>query len=194
VVRLLKLVQVIRNRVDYGVIFTLDHDDYKAVMAKVDELALTKEDRHKVGMLKNPFFVGFNAVLVAMLAHHAVESSTERLEILFDEGIDRANRLESGYRDLVHRIAKQHPDHVNLLVNKEARFRNEKVFLPVQAADLLAWNVRRERYERTRGRKHNWEVWSALKTAVPYRKHHYGRRDIAKLMATAAHVPVATLL
>jgi hypothetical protein len=191
--RLLKLVQVIQNRVDGGVIFTLDHDGYKAVMAKVDELTLTPE-RRKVRMLKNPFYVGFHVVVLTMLAKHQAIQTQERLEILFDEGIDRHNRLENGYRDLVRGIARQHPSHINLLVNKEAEFRDEKMFLPLQAADLLAWNIRRERYEKSRGRKHNWCVWSALKTAIPYKKYHYGPRDIAELMANAANVPAPSLL
>ena len=192
--RLLKLVEVIQNRVDGGAIFTLDHADYKAVMTKVEQLPFTPEELRKLRMLKNPFYFGFHTVVVRMLGEHAHAHMKEGLQILFDHDIDREKRLENGYRNVIEGIRKEFPEHVKLLVNKEAEFRDEKVFLPLQAADLLAWNVRRDRYEKMRGRKHRWKVWEALRKAVPYRRYHSSKLDIAKLMGGAANVDPAMLL
>jgi hypothetical protein len=100
----------------------------------------------------------------------------------------------NGYRSVIEGIGKEFPEHAKLLVNKEAEFRDEKVFLPLQAADLLAWNVRRDRYEKMIGRKHRWKVWEALRKSVPYRLYHSSKLDIAKLMGRAANVDPAMLL
>jgi len=126
--RLLKLVEVIHNWVDGGIIFTLDHDDYRDVMKKVRALPLTVEERHKVQMLKHPFYFGFHTVVVRILGEHSFAHTEEGLEILFDHDVDRENRLKTGYRDLVDGIGKEFPEHVKRLVNKEAQFRDEKVF------------------------------------------------------------------
>ena len=194
--RLLKLVEIIQHRVDGGTIFTLDHAGYKEVMTKVEKLPLTLKEQRKLRMLKNPFYVGFHTVVVRVLGEHwaAHAHTQERLEILFDQGIDREKRLRNGYRDLIDGIGKEFPDHVKLLVNKEAEFRDEKVFLPLQSADLLAWNVRRDSYEKMQGRKHRWKVWDALRKAVPYRRYHSSKLDIAKLMGRAANIDPARLL
>jgi hypothetical protein len=96
-------------------------------------------------MMKNPYYLSFHLVLGVMLMTQAKKRADsgveEPIEVLFDAGMDRLQSLRIGFNYLINTVATHNPEFLDLLINKEAEFRDDKLFKPLQAADLLAWHV-----------------------------------------------------
>jgi hypothetical protein len=188
-----ELAGVITKHLTQGVFFWMSHADYHSVFDFIAKLP----DR-KMRVFKNPYFLGFLSTIGNLLLHvHSNEQrskqATERLEILFDEGVDRPKRLREGYRAFVDSIKRKYPEDLELLVNKEAQFRDDKVFLPLQASDLLAWHVRRSRAAKVQGLSYRDPIWTALQS-VPYHRYHYSLAKLEQLVVMTAQNVSGTLL
>src|SRR5208337_682762 len=140
-------------------------------------------------LFQNPFLLSFISVFGLELLMHGKRvdrtGTKELIEILFDEGMDNRKRLALGYRRFVEVMRKGPEAHfVDLLVNKEAEFRDDKVFLPLQATDLLAWHVRRQMYEEGKGRPHNDPVWLKLSgdKRIHYARLLFGSTEFQELL------------
>lgn len=178
--RLLKFVGIIQKHKLDGTILPLKHSDHREFYRiAATHPAITDPERR---MLKNPYAFAFQWTLGVMLSKQAKKRRdsgvTELIEVLFDEDIDRKERLKIGFRRFIESVKSKTPDFLDLLVNKEPEFRDDKDFLPLQASDLLAWYVRRLCYEGARGNKWTDPVWLALKEAThleifPYTAERY---------------------
>jgi hypothetical protein len=185
--RLLKFVSIIQEHVSHGQVFLLNHYDF----ARFREIVVKHPAMHTAGekrLFKNPYFLGFLVVLGNELfkhGKHTLNSGTKELiEIVFDEDIDNKKRLELGFSYFVESVRKgNYPQLLDLLVNKQAEFRDDKHFLPLQAADLLAWHVRRHMYELARRRLHDNPVWLKLtEDRIQYGKMSYGAKELIDLL------------
>lgn len=89
--------------------------------------------------MNNPYFVGFHQIIAAVGFHLLEHGQKEQFEIIFDENLVFGPRAKRWY-PLVKDVAV--PDLVPLLP-PEPIFKNDHEFLPLQAADLFAWLIRR---------------------------------------------------
>jgi hypothetical protein len=121
--------------------------------------------REPSGVFKNPFGITF-AQMVAWLMNSAiVKQEREEIELIFDEGVlARKKTIEDAYKGLKEALLSK--EALDLLVGKP-RFEDDRHCLPLQAADLLAWNVRRDCVEQLATGK-RWEspTWRALQTGI----------------------------
>jgi hypothetical protein len=186
--RLLKFVDIAIKHIPEGRLFLLDHqafDKFREIILQHPILRTTGEKR----LFKNPYYISFMVVFGLELANQGWRwrdtGTKELIEILFDEGIDERRRLKKGYEEFVRAIRKgSHPEFLDLLINKEAEFRDDKKFLPLQAADLLAWHVRRNIYEKARGHTHDDPIWVRLMTNrhIKYKHMFYGAEELGKFL------------
>ncbi len=164
-----------------GSTFSIQYDDWDSIIS----IALSKE-HPELRRFKNPYYMAFIGTIGAML-HEAYERPTiETLHLLFDEGIERdPSSLKEGYRDFVQFINQIHPEHVALLHNKEAEFRDDKKDRPLQASDLFAWHVRKDLEARLRGENYDHPHWMRMKTALAIRDYSFGRQDLINMLHDA---------
>ena len=175
--RLLRFVAIIRNHQPVGITFMLKQDEYRQFFSVISRHpTITPAERR---MLKNPYYHSFTMILKIMLKAQAKkwkESGVrELIEVLFDDDIDRLQRLKLGFAGFVATVKKQNPEYLDLLINKDAECRDDKVFLPLQACDLLAWHLRRHCFEIARGNpayRHD-PVWASLRKGIAYKNYRY---------------------
>lgn len=106
---------------------------------------------------KQPYFVAFDCVFGGVLRYARNRKQFEKVEFIFDNGLVDRRNLAFAYSPLLRSLGDD-----ALLIEGEPQFRDDKAFAPLQAADLLAWHVRREYYERANGRIFESRIWSSL--------------------------------
>ncbi len=110
--------------------------------------------------LDYPYFLSFHEIMGALWRYQYNYDwhPDERVDFIFDE--------QGKESDLIQRIwrftASDVPAAVKKFVGNKPIHRDEKTFLPLQAADLFAWHVRRFYEEKSRGKEYNDSVWKAL--------------------------------
>jgi hypothetical protein len=91
------------------------------------------------------------------------KKSREKIELIFDQGIiGRERHINEAYKAMMMFLPKER---TALLANRP-RFEDDRDFLPLQMADLLAWHSRRDYYEQLtfNGRRLKSNIWDALRT------------------------------
>jgi hypothetical protein len=166
----------------------LDHhsfSNFREIIVQHPSIRTAAEKR----LFNNPYFLGFLAVFGLELADQYRRfrdtGTKELIEIFFDEAIDNRKRLEHGFDAYVKAVCQgTQPEALELLINKQAEFRDDKLFLPLQAADLLAWHARRHMYEHGRGYQHDDRVWKRLidNQRIRYGVMFYGAKQLQDLL------------
>jgi hypothetical protein len=67
-------------------------------------------------------------------------------------------------KDAYEILMKVLPTEDAQLFESEPTFRDDKKFMPLQAADLYAWHVGRAAYDLERGVNYNTRIWRALQS------------------------------
>ena len=90
--------------------------------------------------LGNPHFTCCFGI-VSMLARHIADQGVRvPIEFIFDEQSGVSDDMALFFDYMKNNIPKR----ARQLILRSPAFRDDKVFLPIQAADMLAWHVRRE--------------------------------------------------
>ncbi|MGD0291480.1 MAG: DUF3800 domain-containing protein [Candidatus Binataceae bacterium] len=172
--RLLNFVDIIvkhlRPETDsHGITWLISHreyDDFTARLAAV-RTATIKDIEDLRTKARNPYFISFQKVLGQELklrtAQAILTGRNEKTEILFDCGIDNPSNLEEAFDNFMQVLRLDDPRFLNHLQNAKPEYRDDKCNPPLQAADLLAWHIRRMCLEVSRGStKYEDPVWLRL--------------------------------
>jgi hypothetical protein len=89
--------------------------------------------------LKNPYLFAFPGMMAAMASYEHHYGRGDVVECVFDKQQKLSTRAGRLYDQLRGLPGFEHSD----LVQTPIRFEDDKEFLPLQGADLLAWHVRR---------------------------------------------------
>jgi hypothetical protein len=95
---------------------------------------------HSPRNLSDPYFA-CNFGIVAMLSRHFAQAESRiPIEFIFDQqdGVDTSVDL------FFEEMVKNLPKSARRLIHNKPRFQNDKDIKPLQAADMLAWHLRRE--------------------------------------------------
>lgn len=159
--RILRLVDAIAKSQIARVQFRIPDTDYKiAVKDNLQSWFRNKEiDEESFERLDNPYLFAFYSnllnVLGAIREHEGVE-----LDVIYDCNIEHRERLEDAYQGF---LESNIPAEVKAMLPKMPIPRNDKTFMPLQAADLLAWHTHRDFVKSKEGNAHADAVWLALK-------------------------------
>jgi len=150
-----------------------------AVRASVDLDAYYRffgEPKDKKNPLRNPYYVLlFDLVIQLKRILPHMELDDNEVEFIFDEQMTEKAAIQEAWRD----IGKFRPDIAAHLGN-EPKWEKEETYLPLQAADEIAWWTRRHREETQAGK---------LLTQIPWKQ----KRHIAALELHLDHAyPVKT--
>jgi hypothetical protein len=101
--------------------------------------------KHFVGRLENsyhnrPYYFAFHGVMANVVKYLHLKGIKEKIDFVFDsEGGEPVTEIIDGFS----RWAAIAPDHLKEYIGAPPIFRSEKEVLPLQAADLFAWHIRR---------------------------------------------------
>ncbi len=147
----LQFVRLIKQYALIGVRVVIPHQDFRRSL-RFD--AMVRRGRW---YFKQPYFVAFDCVFGAVLSYARKRSQFEKVDFIFDNGLVDRRNLSFAYDPLLKSLGSD-----VLLLAGAPIFRDDKDFAPLQAADLLAWHIRRDFYERSNGRSFESQVWSSL--------------------------------
>jgi hypothetical protein len=118
----------------------------KAIYALIDLIAW--EEIMAPGLAKpmaNPYYMGFHVVLSGV-CHEVVDSGqSDEIELIFDKQVIFGPRIALWYPVVKDSIATAQPEELNRIANAlppSPMFRDDRKFVPLQAADILAWLIR----------------------------------------------------
>lgn len=125
------------------------------VHCSVDKRAFAKHARSmpvpkRSTIINKPYAIAFQHIILATAGAFLNYNIHESCDFIFDEqgriGTDAVGMWETLKELVAHRAPKSGFDYAPFLGQRPI-FRDDKVFLPLQASDLYAWHVRREFFE-----------------------------------------------
>ena len=145
-----QLLTVIKRHVILGVHCAISHDAYHLLVS--GKLAR---------QLDRTYVLAFYFIMIEMLAFLHLSNWNERINFVFDEQGKDAVYALAAY-DAFLRFAQEE---IRPLIGDRPIHRRDSDVLPLQAADLLAWQTRRFYWLREQGEEYkNW-VWRRLNTS-----------------------------
>jgi hypothetical protein len=111
-------------------------------------------DSDTIKLIRNEYFFGFWAIAMYVLLPISWTNDQLRLEIIYDRNVHEVEKLKQGYSDFQ-------------LTVPEARFLKgepygdtDDDFMPLLAADLIAWHIHRDYVET------NWDVFIKMPSGM----------------------------
>lgn len=126
---------------------------YSVAVAMINMDFLAKVPQVRGTFLGDPFFFLFSNAIEACLIHQRRNGIHQKIEFIFDELNKPAPEIQRMFQQTMY-TAPETIKALNL-VDSPPTCRNEKIFLPLQAADLIAGQVRsfQERGDETKAIK-----------------------------------------
>jgi len=138
--KLHELAEVVRRYSPIVIYISIDVASYARTIESLTEQPLNE-----------PYFYLFFATIWRIAADLANRGLRERFEIIFDDHSILASRVKLWYpffRDYLDRLAREDPDPLTVggkeIMPLDPVFRTDDEFMPLQAADLFAWLLRKE--------------------------------------------------
>jgi Protein of unknown function (DUF3800) len=151
-----------------------------ALSIAMDYRAFNRHLREPKAPMNYPYGITFAHVVTWLLKSAALKPEPEEIELIFDNGmIGRQRSIDAAYKGIQEGIP---PDVLKYLVRGKPRFEDDKRFMPLQAADLLAWNCRRDYMEQLTN-KRRWEspTWNDLRTGIKGKALYFGERELLEM-------------
>jgi hypothetical protein len=120
-------------------------------------------DRQLAKCLKDPYFFCFYQVVADCVKRLEISKIPDIVDFYFDNQGKIGRRARSFWKSMIEHT----PEHYKAYIPNEPVFRDEKVFNPLQAADLIAWQTRRRMYEAERGVKELRPALALLRKIPP---------------------------
>jgi Protein of unknown function (DUF3800) len=202
--RLSKFVKIIAKQLrppeSYGLTWLLAHGEYQSLIDRLAALptATIRDIAEMRQRATNPYYLSFQKVLGQELklrvAQGLYTGNIEKTEILLDEGIDSPANLEEAFKQFTLTVKLDDARYLNFLQNTKPEYRDDKFNPPLQAADLLAWHIRRMCLELSRGaHRYDDPIWLELHetSGIKYWDFRYEAGDWDRI---ATNVRVNALL
>jgi hypothetical protein len=130
------LIAIVERRALFGIGSLLDNDDYRAVFKGRIARAMDY-----------PYTLAFYGVMHALIAVQDQEDRSQPVDFIFDEQGKQIGRALEAWKYFVEFA----PDRWRPMIGRRPISGDDMHDLPLQAADMVAWRVRREWIERRTG-------------------------------------------
>jgi hypothetical protein len=175
--RLLRFAQLIEDHMAtiwnaYGVpdrlclTWMVSHDEYadfKRMMANHPQATPSE-----LKTIKHPYYLSFQYILGACIKYKNVtRTPDESLQVLFDCGMDNPKRLRMAFDKWIEVVKLNDASLLKQLVNHQAEFRDDEKHPELQAADFLAYHLRKFVYEVTQMNNRAYAenpIWRTLRS------------------------------
>ena len=149
--------------------FALLTDKFKLtpIESVISHSAFDQVLKQNRGPFQTPAYFALTGILIGLLQSMRDRAPTQReeMEFFFDEDTVKKGDLKRAYRLLMLLLARNGEHELRQLIPEEPIFRDDKKYLALQAADLYAWHVRRNQYEKSHGREWKAAAWNILRTS-----------------------------
>jgi hypothetical protein len=88
----------------------------------------------------DPYVISSYLLMIDAVKFFASKGIAEPIDFIFDKQPKESNKVQSLYGDFIQLV----PDEYRALIGAQPRYENDKHFVALQAADMLAWHIRRE--------------------------------------------------
>jgi hypothetical protein len=124
---------------DFTLIFcAVDLAAYDELFPRVTAPRKGKAVKRLKTLSEQPYFLCFHSICTSVCADSLKRGVTERIELMFDEQDMLAPRMKDWYPVYLAALTA----HERAIMPIEPLFRDDKEFMPLQVADLIAWVVR----------------------------------------------------
>jgi hypothetical protein len=168
--RLLELVSIIKKTAIASVFSLVKRDDFKEVFGKL---------REPIG--KAPYNLIYYSLMSATIRSMRANGIEEPVEFIFDEQPHLSDSVQGVWSTV---LAGMDPSY-RALIGGRPIHGDDKKYLPLQAADLLAWHIRRWYYADQRGETFESKALSLLRS-IPYWGMSHDRTALQHLLDEAA--------
>ena len=143
--RLKAAMDVLARHNPLGVITSIPHAAHKEAFKDV------------VGKpLRSPYYLAFNSLAMLLSKHLSAQEQAEPVDFIFDHQPGQEEAVTANWAPM---RASLPPEQQRLLKTSPPKFESDKDVLPLQAAHLLAWNMRRVTSDKAAGRVAFWFPW-----------------------------------
>lgn|GEM_PF-1466768 len=176
----------------------------KGIYLLNDLIAWQQIITNPVKMLADPHFMAFHAMIGAICNEVLDSGVNEQVEIIFDEHVIFGPRVAHWYpvtKEMIQTSKNKRINAISHLLPPYPMFRDDKHFVPLQAADILAWLLRNAFMDRLPGLETAWHPkktgfeWLAadLLPHIPPSQHSsiWGDEQIARIQKLTREMEVA---
>lgn len=136
---IVQMIECIKRHAEMAFVSSIPFDGFHRY------LDVKQDHSHTLG---RPYFCGFYSLLTQVYNHAFHRYADQQLEIVFDEqGGESAQYVLSAMSEFRRLASQRFGD----LIIPTPTFQNDKYALPLQAADMLAWLMRRDALNAARG-------------------------------------------
>jgi hypothetical protein len=171
--KVLTFAEVIEKHVPWSIECSISRRNHQAIVRPVGPYDL-----------RFPYFDAFYAVIIKLAQWHYQIGLTIPVDFVFDEQGEIGAEAVIWYEH----IKSIQPPEISALLGSTPVFRDDKKILPLQAADLLAWHIRRGKEPRNTDeyRPVVEKLYPLLHASVPLGEEYL--RKIAKEMSELPHI------
>lgn len=119
--------------------------------------------------LRDPYFLAFFGILSGVCYEVSDTGVPEEVEVIFDEHSIFRPRIDVWYPWLRDTIGTMHDPALSRVLPPNPLFRSDKVFVPLQSADMLAW-LFRNAYSGNRN-KFEWIATELMEAEIPMSRY-----------------------
>ncbi len=168
----------------FALTWMVSHDEYatfKKMMQKSPQ-ATPAELR----TIKHPYYLSFQYVMGTCLKYkNTTRTQDELIQVFFDCDMDNHDLLKAAFKQWIEVVRLNDAHLLKQLVNKEAESRDDAKHPELQAADLLAYHLRRFVYEISQLKNLGYAdvpTWKTLSsTKIEQMHHRYESKQWAEL-------------
>jgi hypothetical protein len=111
--------------------------------------------------MDDPYWLTFYTIMMEMVRYELRMGIKEKVDFIFDEQKGKSKLVQKFWDSYVEAA----PPEAKPLLGGRPIHRSDLEFLPLQAADLIAWHIRRNEHEmRLHGHPYKSSVWDRLST------------------------------
>jgi hypothetical protein len=127
----------------------------------------------------SPYGPAFNSIALGTIGFQRRQGISAPVDWIMDmhQGKSRAAVVR-----MHKQIKTRGEDWARPLVGDEPMFRDDKQFLPLQAADLLAWHFRMARLLALDGKSYQDKTWDLLQTVKSMVEHNWTHDELVRLV------------
>ena len=173
--KLRSLAKLIDQHAQIATFSVIDLDAHKRTWAKTNEKPLNE-----------PYFFSFHNTILASCFELWDLGWRERFEIIFDEQVILGPRAKAWY-PLVRDVVYDREPEAHSIMPVDPLFRADDEFLPLQAADLLAWCCRRRMNIPNGDRRFDWLLEEMPSLEVSVYSQYYDLERLQAVTDEATH-------
>jgi len=167
--RIRSLVKIIERYKFLGVANAMPLHDYKQVFGDIPDKGV-----------QNPYFLSFYGIITLLAGHYQRIRETEPIDFIFDD--------QPGQNDVVtaawERFLTVVPPHLRSLLSDYPIFRDDKITLPLQAADLAVGRSRQLAEDHYHGREPRRAPWGDLQLDIDVLARYWTKEMMLELRGT----------